>query len=253
MPRQPITFNSAKQVRIFQDVVDQIQDAILNGSLKPGDTLPSERELKNQFNTSRGTLREALRVLEQKGLIKIQLGVNGGAIVQSPKVDSVLENLDFLIRFQKISLFHLAEFRENAEGFAAALAARRATDAQIQKLDALIQEADQIVQTGLSKANEFIRVDGKIHQEIASISGNPIYMIVHRIVHENIQKYYEDYLPWTIERMEKNFNDLKSLVQAIKQKNETTAKSIAEDHVRQFNVMMTQQYESSSQNFFQSI
>jgi len=59
-------FRAAKQSRIFQDIVDQIQEAILSGSVKSGTMLPAERELKEMFETSRGTLREALRVLEQK-------------------------------------------------------------------------------------------------------------------------------------------------------------------------------------------
>lgn len=61
-------FQAAKQTKIFQDVVEQIQEAILDGRLKAVDMLPAERELKQMFNISRGTLREALRVLEQKGL-----------------------------------------------------------------------------------------------------------------------------------------------------------------------------------------
>lgn len=57
-------FQEARQNRTFQNVIDQIQEAILQGRLKAGDKLPPERELKEMFNTSRGTLREALRVLE---------------------------------------------------------------------------------------------------------------------------------------------------------------------------------------------
>ena len=56
-------FRAANQNRILQDVVDQIEEVILSGEIPPGDTLPSERELKDQFQISRGTLREALRVL----------------------------------------------------------------------------------------------------------------------------------------------------------------------------------------------
>ena len=64
-------FRVARQNRIFRDVVEQIQEAIIQGRLKVGDRLPAERELKEMLQTSRGTLREALRVLEQKGLIEI--------------------------------------------------------------------------------------------------------------------------------------------------------------------------------------
>ena len=86
-------FKKAKQNRVFQDVVEQIQDAIIKGKLKPGARLPAERELKDLFNTSRGTLREALRVLEQKGLIEIKLGVSGGAIVKRIDAEPIVESL----------------------------------------------------------------------------------------------------------------------------------------------------------------
>ena len=59
-------FRAARQNRIFQDIVEQIQEAILSGQYQTGDVLPSERELKETFQTSRGTLREALRVLSKK-------------------------------------------------------------------------------------------------------------------------------------------------------------------------------------------
>ena len=75
-------FKQAKHNKVFQDIVDQIQNAIINNTFKPGNKLPAERELKEKFNTSRSTLREALRVLEQKGLIEIRPGVSGGAIVK---------------------------------------------------------------------------------------------------------------------------------------------------------------------------
>ncbi|MBW2297456.1 MAG: FadR family transcriptional regulator, partial [Deltaproteobacteria bacterium] len=113
-------FHAASQNRIFQDIVDQIQEAILEGRLQTGDILPSERDLKEMFNTSRGTLREALRVLEQKGLIEIKLGVGGGSVVKEVSVDKISESLALLIRTQRVSLNHLAEFREAVEGIIAA-------------------------------------------------------------------------------------------------------------------------------------
>jgi DNA-binding FadR family transcriptional regulator len=124
-------FQTAKQTKIFQDVVEQIQEAILDGRLKAGDTLPAERELKQMFNISRGTLREALRVLEQKGLIQIKLGVGGGSVVKAVDTDQISESLGLLIRSQKVSLNHLAEFREDVEGIVAANAARTSMTPEI--------------------------------------------------------------------------------------------------------------------------
>ena len=104
-------FRQARQSRIFEDVIDQIQEAILTGELSVGDKLPAERNLKEMFRTSRGTLREALRVLEQKGLITIKTGTNGGAIVKCPTTDQITESLTLLLRYEKVSLRDLAEFR----------------------------------------------------------------------------------------------------------------------------------------------
>ena len=132
-------FRAAKQNRIFQDVVEQIEDAIISGDLQPGDTLPAERELKDQFRTSRGTLREALRVLEQKGLIEIRLGVGGGSVVKAEPLAPVCDGLDLLIRCRKISLNHLAEFREGVEGAVAGIAAAKASEKDLAELDQLLE------------------------------------------------------------------------------------------------------------------
>jgi len=119
-------FRQAKPNRTFEDVVSQIQEAILQGSLKPGDKLQSERQLREIFRVSRGTLREALRTLEQKGLINIKTGVQGGAIVCPVDTKLMSESLDLLLQHQKISLRELAEFREEVEGLLAARSAQKA-------------------------------------------------------------------------------------------------------------------------------
>jgi GntR family transcriptional regulator, transcriptional repressor for pyruvate dehydrogenase complex len=231
-------FKVAKQNRIFQDVVDQIQNAILDGDLKPGDMLPPERDLKEAFQTSRGTLREALRILEQKGLIEIKLGVNGGAVVRSAMLDQFAEGLDLLVRFQQISLIHLAEFREGVEGAVAAIAALRAARPDIDRLEALLDEARLHVSGGAVRWEAFLSVDKKIHQTLARITGNPMYIMVHQMVHENIQRYYDRFLPADEKRLNENFQDLCNIVQSIKQGQATEARILAQRHVRRFNDYM---------------
>ena len=232
-------FRAARQNRIFQDVVDQIQEAILGGTLKPGDMLPPERELKETFAISRGTLREALRVLEQKGLIEIRLGVNGGAVVTAEDTTSQFsDSLDLLIRFQKISLTHLAEFREDFEGNVAAAAAERADQTDICKLEALLQTAGTHVQKGASGWNDFLIVDRQIHQELARITGNPIYFFINKMVHDNIQRYYDDFLPPDEGRIKENYADLCNIVELVKIGKAADVRLLAQKHVRRFNEYM---------------
>jgi len=141
-------FREAKQN--ISDVVEQIQEAILQGTLKPGDKLPPERKLKEMFGASRGTLREALRILEQKGFVTIRTGVAGGAVVNALTTDQITESLDLLIRYQKVSLRDLAEFRVGVEGMVAGLAVERAKREEIQYLKLLLTGVEAHIEDRIS-------------------------------------------------------------------------------------------------------
>ena len=227
-------FRQAKQNRVFQDVVEQIQDVILDGKVKPGEKLPSERELGEMLGTSRGTLREALRILEQKGLIEIRLGVNGGAIVKEASFQQMSETLGLLIRSQSVSLEHLAEFREHAESTVAYLAAQRVDAKAKAELNTLMKEAEKYYQQGLKSWDQFVEIDEKIHATLARISKNPIYTFIIETIHDNIDRYYNRLLVVGELELEENYNDLKELVAAIVNKQATKAEKIAREHVRRF-------------------
>jgi DNA-binding FadR family transcriptional regulator len=228
-------FHAAKQNRIFQDVVDQIQETILSGQLRPGDTLPAERELKEMLQVSRGTLREALRVLEQKGLISIKLGVGGGAVVKGPSFDQVGESLAMLIRLQKISLNHLAEFRKGVEGDIAALAAQRATPEDLGGLSELLAQAEGYARKGATGAADFLRMDKVIHLTLARMTGNPVFVSLHHTVHDNIDQYYKTYLILNDRELLDNFTDLRDIITAIKNRRVDDARALARRHVLRFN------------------
>ena len=232
-------FKPAKRSRVFQDVVDQIQERILSGKLREGEMLPSERDLQDLFKVSRGTIREALRVLEQKGLIEIRLGVSGGAVVKSASVDKVSESLALLIRHQKISLAHLAEFREELEGDIASLAAERADEGEIEKLESLVKQASRFAKAGAEYAKDFLEVDKDFHLALAQMTGNPIFETVERIVHDNIISYYDSFLEMGDERIRENYEDFKGLLKAIKEGNKDHARTLARKHVARFNTYMT--------------
>ena len=231
-------FQAAKQTKVFQDVVEQIQGAILDGRLKTGDTLPSERQLKEMFNISRGTLREALRVLEQKGLIEIKLGVGGGSVVKDVNAEQVSESLGLLIQSQKVSLKHLAEFREDVEGIVAAHAAKRNTDADIKQLKKLVEAAGKCVDGGAAQRDAFIDIDKQIHMTLARVAENPIYISVLHSVHDNIHRYYDRFLSMEGPELQENYQDLRDLVDAVEKGQADHARRLARDHVQRFNQHM---------------
>lgn len=228
-------FKKPQQNRIFQALVTQIEEAILDRKLKPGDRLPPERNLQEMFETSRGSLREALRVLEEKGLIDIRTGAGGGSVVKTPGTEQISQNLAFLIRYQQVSLDHLAQFREDVEGTVVALAAERAGAADVALLKDLLKEAEASLNNGLADLDGFLRADRRLHLEFSRIAGNPVYASVLQSVHENIHRYYEKFLPKEQDIVKENFQDLCDIVAAVEKGQPDQAKILARKHVRRFN------------------
>jgi GntR family transcriptional repressor for pyruvate dehydrogenase complex len=231
-------FRVAKQNRIFQDVVEQIQEAIIDGHLKVGDRLPAERELKAMLQTSRSTLREALRVLEQKGLIEIKLGTGGGAVVKAVSSDLVAESLDLLIRSHQVSLRHIAEFRERVEGDVVRLATSRMQESDKGTLKKLLDDARQCAIRGNEAVSDFLTADKNIHLYIARMTGNPIYISILKTIHENIRRYYDEFLVMEEPEMKENLADLEDVVAAMEKGEAEKAGDIARTHVMRFNNYM---------------
>ena len=241
-------FQAAKQTKVFQDVVEQIQEAIFDGRLETGQTLPAERELKAMFNISRGTLREALRVLEQKGLIEIKLGVGGGSVVKAVDTKQISESLGLLIRSQKVSLNHLAQFREDVEGIIAAHAAQWHGKRDIKKLKQLLSKALECVERGRSQRNAFINIDKQIHMTMAEITGNPIYISVLHSIHDNIHRYYDRFLSMEESELEENYQDLCNIIDAVENSQVERARELAQHHVKRFNQYMKKRERDSGPN-----
>jgi DNA-binding FadR family transcriptional regulator len=230
----PQLFRAARQNRIFQDVVDQIEEAIISGQLKVGERLPAERELKDMLQTSRSTLREALRVLEQKGLIQIKLGMGGGAVVKAVSPDLVTESLDLLIRSHQVSLRHIAEFRERVEKDVVALATERMDTADREKLQQLLDTARQYAAQGVAAVPDFLTADKNLHIFFARMTGNPIYISILKTIHENIRRYYDEFLVMEEDVLRENMQDLDAIVAAMVKKEGRKAGEIARTHVRRF-------------------
>lgn len=229
-------FKKAKQNRVFQDVVEQIQDAVITGKLEPGTKLPAERELKEMFNTSRGTLREALRVLEQKGLIEIKLGVAGGTIVKRIDADPIVESLALLIRSREVSPEHLAEFRISMEGSLVELAAARATKQDIVELESLYEKAKSYYKK--EEWENFLKTDEEMHTYIGTMTQNPVFQFVQKTIHDNIHKYYDKYLSMNRETTLENLTDFEKIINAMKANEGKRASQIIMDHVKRFNDKM---------------
>lgn len=113
----------------------RIREQILSGAFAMGQPLPNERDLALQTGLGRGTIREALRVLENQGLIETRSGRNGGSTVRRPGRRSLEETIETFIRGQQLRLEALLEARSSVEPSAARYAAKHRIDRDIDNLN----------------------------------------------------------------------------------------------------------------------
>ena len=231
-------FKQVKQNRAFEDVFSQIEALILDGGLKAGDKLPGERQLTEIFKVSRGTLREAFRALEQKGLIEIRTGMNGGAFVCQVDMRQMSESLDLLLRCQKISTRELAEFREGVEGLVTKRATERATKENLEELKCLLESIKSRLGGREPEWTEIREIDIKFHLYLAHIGGNQIFESVLHTIYDNIDRYFDRFLPIAQPISKRTYRDLREILRAVEGRKPDLAKTLAEKHVRRFNSVM---------------
>ncbi len=126
--------------RVSEVIVQQVRALIREGKLRPGDRLPSERDLCTRFGVSRVTVREALRVLEASGLVSIRVGARGGAFVTSPTSERVGEGLADLLTLSPLSASEVTEARMVVELGIIPLVVKRATEEDLADLTAICEK-----------------------------------------------------------------------------------------------------------------
>lgn len=158
--------------RLYQQIVSQIQELIVSGELEPGDKLPTEQQLTEQFGVSRTVVREAVKALAEKELLRVKHGK--GVYVVAPSEETLQESMLLLFRASKRPLHALLEAREILEVEIAGLAAARATHEDKQSLrEALRHEA-----TLLDRPGEYVEQDLKFHELLAQATQNEVLSIL---------------------------------------------------------------------------
>jgi DNA-binding FadR family transcriptional regulator len=162
---------SPMQVPKASDVLaDDLRERILSGELPEGTALPPERELVIQTHMSRATVREALRILEVQGLVRVKTGRSGGAFVQRLGEASVASSVSLLIRGRHIRIAALLETREAIEPVCAQLAAKYRTDDDLARLE----EANEAISVESGSLAGFLRANVDWHLAVAVGSHNEL-------------------------------------------------------------------------------
>lgn len=169
----------------YQQVADQLLESIISGSLKPGDRLPSESDLTTLFGVSRGTVREALRVLASRDLIHTTRGTTGGTFVSTIERDKISVYLETSIGLmtgaQAVDVADMLQARELLEVPAAGLAAKHRTDQHLAAMSEAI-ESEMLRRGRSGKFREHRNFHGVVVQatgnELLSVMTEPVFRLL---------------------------------------------------------------------------
>lgn len=162
-------FKSLNSARLYEQVVEQIENLIVTRQLNPGDRLPAERELCERFGVSRTVIREAIRSLEEKGLVEIRPGV--GTFIHDGTFDIMRQSLERMVLIDKQQgLENLMQVREILEPAIAAIAAQKAEQADFDAMEAAICTMDQ----SMEDVEAFVRADHEFHLALAHATKNQL-------------------------------------------------------------------------------
>ncbi|MDO3378466.1 FadR/GntR family transcriptional regulator [Geoalkalibacter halelectricus] len=178
-------FRPIRPKKISEEIVEQIKALISAGELKPGEKIPSERELAGMLGVSRPSVREAIMVLDAMGLVEARQG--GGTYVRSLTAAALQDPLLTLVEENPAMHYALVEVRMGLETWSAYLAAQRATDEEIKRLRELLGIMERQAAQGGWDAD----VDAQFHYAITAATHNTLQMhvlnTIHSLFHKTIQ------------------------------------------------------------------
>jgi DNA-binding FadR family transcriptional regulator len=176
----PTDVNGRRRSRKTSErIAHDLATSITEGRLQPGTVLPTEKDMVELFGVGRSTLREALRLLETRGVLTIRSGPNGGPVVRRPRADDLGSALTLLLQFEGATFADVLVARRTFEPMLAQLAASRITDEQIAILQRTVDEMD----ADLVDQHRFLHLNSLFHATIAEASGS----VVLRVFQESLK------------------------------------------------------------------
>ena len=158
----------ARASRLYEQIVRQVEESLEKGELKTGDKLPAERDLAEQFGVSRTAVREAVKVLREKGLVEAFPGK--GTLIMEGTPHTMRISLDRMLKTNQEGSTYLAEVREMIEPEIAAMAAARADGEDL----AAMRESVGVMDEAKKDPEAYIEADLDFHLAMAEAAGNPI-------------------------------------------------------------------------------
>jgi len=157
--------------KISERLARQISDHIVFDEVSPGTALPSEAEMTQIYGVARGTLREALRILEVQGIISIKTGAGGGPVVEQLRPDNFANMATFYLRGKTCTYREVLQARLAIDPLMARIAAERRSQEGLNLISSSLPDTDEL---SVDDVLEWQRLAGDFHEAVARMSGNPV-------------------------------------------------------------------------------
>ena len=213
-----------RRVKLYEEVAARIRDLIASGELGPGEALPSERRLAEQFKVGRAVIREAIRQLEVSGLVESRHG--GGNYVREVTVEHLVAPIASVLNGMAPPREELMDARLFFEPQIARAAAARATSEDLQRLEDVISRQEERVANGLSGAEE----DAEFHDLLASATHNTVVERVMEVI-DGLLEDSQARLFRSVERSEISLKGNRRILEAVLRHDEATAQRAMAEHL----------------------
>jgi DNA-binding FadR family transcriptional regulator len=224
-------FKSVRTDRSSQIIVDQIKDAIFQKKIRPGDKLPSERQLMEQFQACRVTVREALKLLEYAGILEIKRGTQGGAYVRDPNIKFINNFLRDMFSMGNINVADLTEARIAIEPFTLRLAAERMSEECLGQLRQNIDETKECLKKKNPKDARLLNLE--FHRIIAQASGNLVIFFMIDSIMDIMENNISSASGISTKAVERTLHFHEEIYQTIKNRSLEKAQELMLKHVRE--------------------
>lgn len=217
---------------VTEKIIDRMIELISAGTFQPGEKLPSEKDLAKKLLVSRPSLREALTILQARGLLEIK--PRSGTYVRSATPSQFREMMEHLLEFEPEKMWELLEIRKFMDSAAAELAALRRTKEELAEFKHLLNQVTSVITKKSEKEIEVEKAYGRFFKHLALSSHNMLFS--HFI--ESIADMVRKALPFSRIKLESipNSRDtiiaqLFQLVDAIEKQIPSEARSVVIDHI----------------------
>lgn len=217
-------------------VAQRLLDRIVTANLLPGTSFGTEAELLQQFEVSRPTLREGLRILEAQGVLEMKPGPKGGIMVGKPGMDVLAHGLSVYLRLHEVPFLAVLKAREAIEPALAAAAAEQATAAEV----AALQESVDRIAT-LSDQGEFIEENRQFHSIIAKASRNQVMEIFWSTI-SILATGEHSGVAYTPQNLKHVVEAHKNITDAIRNRDAARAAELMQDHVEDLERLVRKHY-----------